>query len=337
MENLRANLISVPDLVETGVDSEYEEMVLKNPTTSPSLCPTCVTVIPVSHSGLVNGTTQGPQSPGEHSYENIPFHKVTISVPDSGGGSRHPPERRNNVPLKYRGIKRVKNKTQTQTKPDTRMFDKCGYSRREVWNWLQPEKGEIEDSVNNNRPASQGVVSVEFSTAEFLAATGRLAHLDLDRFDQFVGNTIDRAVTKSRVKSSDISLLNTAVKKKGREEETNVYVSQEEVVGGCQTCLKAGHSSCSSALSSLESDRSSYRKVVKSGESDSSAIGSMNSDKAVMRPAMNENYMRMSGVKISRGRTRNSLPQLSANKPYQTLEVGGRGESDLLNNLILSQ
>ena len=127
------------------------------------------------------------------------------------------------------------------------------------------------------------------------------------------------------------------MKKKGREEETNVYVSQEEVVGGCQTCLKAGHSSCSSALSSLESDRSSYRKVVKSGESDSSAIGSMNSDNAVMRPAMNENYMRMSGVKISLGRTRNSLPQLSANKPYQTLEVGGRGESDQLNNLILSQ
>ena len=47
-------------------------------------------------------------------------------------------------------------------------------------------------------------VSVQFSPVEFLQATNRLAHLNLEGFERFVGNTIDRALAGARAKSSDV-------------------------------------------------------------------------------------------------------------------------------------
>ena len=54
------------------------------------------------------------------------------------------------------------------------------------------------------RMAREKSVSVQFSPVEFLQATNRLAHLNLEGFERFVGNTIDRALAGARAKSSDV-------------------------------------------------------------------------------------------------------------------------------------
>ena len=156
-------------------------------------------------------------------------------------------------------------------------------------------------------------VSVQFSPAEFLQvpanhqnlalvllfqATNRLAHLNLEGFERFVGSTIDRALAGARTKSSD-PLESREVADEQSEEavylqhevehDTDMYVSKEadvrrtscgdcksKVRPVCESCLRSGESSCSSALSSLESVKSSQSSagVPRSRESDSSARGS---------------------------------------------------------------
>ena len=156
-------------------------------------------------------------------------------------------------------------------------------------------------------------VSVQFSPAEFLQvpanhhslastllfqATNRLAHLNLEGFERFVGSTIDRALAGARTKSSD-PLESREVADEQSEEavylqhevehDTDMYVSKEadvrrtscgdcksKVRPVCESCLRSGESSCSSALSSLESVKSSQGSagVPRSRESDSSARGS---------------------------------------------------------------
>ena len=191
---------------------------------------------------------------------------MTIAVPDGGeevGPAekqrvllRKPPLRKSKVPLKYQGIKRVKSKSKT-AKHDHSSRDAAGYSQKEVWNWLY-----LEEAAKNNRlniasqPGPESTtdlngdlreksVSVQFSPAEFLQATNRLAHLNLEGFERFVGNTIDRALAGARAKSSDVldasdkdkenqnldqSLIDTAGKNNagGVERDTeNMYVSPE--------------------------------------------------------------------------------------------------------------
>jgi len=334
------------DLLETGVDSEYEEMVngsKMNNNGSPGGCPSCVTVIPVCPPVPPSG--QSPRLDGhDPPYENIPLHKVTISVPSAGPGlHRILPLRKSKVPLKYQGIKRVKTKTRTQPKPGEPV-EKSGYSRNEVWHWLDPENGgesRLGDLYSVSAKKKPPVVRLELSAGEFLAATNRLQHLDLEGMDSFVGNTIDRAVDKvartGRNNQHDRIVLEAGVGgelvgvDKGRQDRggQDVYVRREPS-GACQACLTGGHSSCSSALSSLESARSSHSHGVPNVvrcDSDSSAIGSMNSS-----VQGNDNYMRMCAPaprqpptcapNMMRGRIRNSLPQMAGHKPYQTLEVG---------------
>ena len=157
-------------------------------------------------------------------------------------------------------------------------------------------------------------VSVQFSPAEFLQvaanhqsltfkllfqATNRLAHLNLEGFERFVGSTIDRALAGARTKSSDPLESREAGDEQSEEavylqhdeveHDTDMYVSKEtdvrrsscgdcksKVRPVCESCLRSGESSCSSALSSLESVKSSQGSagVARSRESDSSARGS---------------------------------------------------------------
>ena len=187
----------------------------------------------------------------------------------------------------------------------------------QVWNWLYLEEegvvGEGEEGEDEEAP--ERGVSVQFSPAEFLQvandhrisectctqlfqATNRLAHLNLEGFERFVGSTIDRALAGSRTKSSD-PLESREVADEQSEEavylqhevehDTDMYVSKEadvrrtscgdcksKVRPVCESCLRSGESSCSSALSSLESVKSSQGSggVPRSRESDSSARGS---------------------------------------------------------------
>ena len=175
--------------------------------------------------------------------------------------------------------------------------------------------GEGEEEEEEEGAPERGV-SVQFSPAEFLQvandhsisectctllfqATNRLAHLNLEGFERFVGSTIDRALAGSRTKSSD-PLESREVADEQSEEavylqhevehDTDMYVSKEadvrrtscgdcksKVRPVCESCLRSGESSCSSALSSLESVKSSQGSgggVPRSRESDSSARGS---------------------------------------------------------------
>lgn len=205
-------------------------------------CSQCVTVINVcpspGHTLLPPGQQNGHQHQMHHQgnaegqqeppYENLSFHKVTINVPDVGEDVHHlytekprvllrkPPLKKSKVPLKYQGIKRVKSKSKTQRHEHShssgQMTDKTGYSQKEVWNWLYLEEAAknnaglgIEAYPDDDRDsAREKSVSVQFSPVEFLQATNRLAHLNLEGFERFVGSTIDRALAGARAKSSDV-------------------------------------------------------------------------------------------------------------------------------------
>lgn len=168
---------------------------------------------------------------------------MTINVPDKKGEDsgekqiniqRNPPLKKSKVPLKYQGIKRVKSRNRSEDQ-----HEKTGYSQKEVWNWLYlEESGEtglepshpcvdptgacvnstyscVDTSLSCTDPYSDYYspgttdksVSIQFSPTEFLSATTRLAHLDLEGFERFVGNTFDRALAGARggrTKSSDL-------------------------------------------------------------------------------------------------------------------------------------
>ena len=145
---------------------------------------------------------------------------MTINVPDRGGGGtadpasdkharnlqRNVPLKKSRVPLKYQGIKRVKSRGRG---PEEAGHEKTGYTQKEVWNWLYlDEAGETVvgpppspydvPAYGSDPPAADKAVSVQFSPTEFLTATSRLAHLDLEGFERFVGNTFDRALAGAR-------------------------------------------------------------------------------------------------------------------------------------------
>ena len=427
-------LLLLSDLLESGVDSEYEEMAAgsrwaNNNNNSPpgGPCSQCVTVINVCPSpghtllqpALKPGLHQSrrPSRTGEVSeppYENLSFHKVTINVPDAceepGGHGGHggqggqggqgdqnnlysekprvllrkPPLRKSKVPLKYQGIKRVKSKSKTQKHDHV----SAGYSQKEVWNWLYLEEAAKSNGLSLEnyesydgefsaddiaRMAREKSVSVQFSPVEFLQATNRLAHLNLEGFERFVGNTIDRALAGARAKSSDVldagsesgsqdkdkenPHLDQSLIDCGSERDTDMYVVKDSAPPSCghskvrpskvcESCLRSGDSSCSSALSSLESVKSSLSQGRGSRESDSSARGSLgsqlSSEGRAPQPASShsQHYMRMSGQKIYRGNIRASLPVGGpSHKPYQTLEVSPeQGKSRHISpSLSLSQ
>ena len=438
------SLFHISDLLESGVDSEYEEMAgaakwaANNNNNMLAMsgpggggggaCSQCVTVIsvcpspghtlqPPGHQGHQrHPESQQPEPP----YENLSFHKVTINVPDVGEDVHHlytekprvllrkPPLKKSKVPLKYQGIKRVKSKSKTQRHEhhSGQMTDKTGYSQKEVWNWLYLEEAAKNNGFNieaheaypdDGREAAEArekSVSVQFSPVEFLQATNRLAHLNLEGFERFVGNTIDRALAGARAKSSDV--LDARDKDKetpvldnqtpltessgGREaaqgdRDTDVYVGQDNPVtresgqershdtrdpgqertrvpppasGGhtcghskvrpvCESCVRSGDSSCSSALSSLESVKSSVSQERRSDTSSSGVRSYLSSESgagdmgrvATPGPGSHTDYIRMSGQRIYRGKVRASLPlggHTGGHKPYQTLEVQGPGE-----------
>ena len=398
------------------MDSEYEEMASSaalaakwgnsNPGAGAGqgagACSQCVTVINVCPSPghtLQPAALQhqprlqqrpapapGQQQQQEPPYENLSFHKVTINVPDTGGGDqdhhlytekprvllRKPPLRKSKVPLKYQGIKRVKSKSKTQKHEHgggAAGLDKSGYSQKEVWNWLYLEEAAKNNGFNieayesypddgSDDAAREKSVSVQFSPVEFLQATNRLAHLNLEGFERFVGNTIDRALAGARAKSSDVleqrDREKDAAMEAGQDSVDNVYVVQDTCPAPapppaatavppscghgklrpvCEACVRSGDSSCSSALSSLESVKSSLSSdgagAARSRDS-SSARGSYLSAVSSIDPSDTRgpgggapDYMRMSGQKIYRSsKVRASLPVGGGqHKPYQTLEV----------------
>ncbi len=92
-------------------------------------------------------------------------------------------------------------------------FEKFGYSKNEVWNWLYTDKEEEEaaeaeaererlsklysvpQKINNSGTKT---VEVKFTPQEFFDSSSRLAHLDIDGMDRFVGNTLEKALVKRR-------------------------------------------------------------------------------------------------------------------------------------------
>ena len=133
---------------------------------------------------------------------------------------------------------------------------KNGYSQKEVWQWLHLDDNEAKNSRLDCPPAQyddeklycdksamnaeqsadgKAGVSVQFSPAEFLSATTRLAHLDLEGFERFVGSTFDRAIAGAksggRIKSSNLILAESEDKCDTRGE---VVEGGDAVVENCQ-------------------------------------------------------------------------------------------------------
>ena len=187
-------------------------------------------------------------------YENLSFHKVTINVPDRTGTAateqserqrnlhRNPPLKKSRVPLKYQGIKRVKSRARVEG------HEKTGYNQKEVWNWLYLEEdGELLegtepssstassslDQYMDDPAADKSGVSVQFSPTEFLSATTRLAHLDLEGFERFVGSTFDRALAGARTgRTQSSDLLDSSKPDSGMEDPVPSPVEQTDLAKG---------------------------------------------------------------------------------------------------------
>jgi hypothetical protein len=85
---------------------------------------------------------------------------------------------------------------------ERKKFEKFGYSKNEVWNWLYTDKEEEEleaekerrrlaelysvPDKNKSKATRNKTVEVKFTPQEFFASSYRLAHLDIDGMDQVI-------------------------------------------------------------------------------------------------------------------------------------------------------
>jgi hypothetical protein len=198
-------------------------------------------------------------------YENLEFHRVKISVP----GSRKPMLLTDRAPtvVNTRIVKRKQRVNKATGRPcgvaksgletnnnnvsesndrsnELRKFEKFGYSRNEVWNWLYTDEDENEDAAQTTKPelvperlrdlysvpqkayktAENGrTVEVRFSPHEFVTASSRLEHLDLNGLEEFVGNTLEKAMAKRQKQRHE-----QMRKQKLLEQEQNVTSSWKE-------------------------------------------------------------------------------------------------------------
>ena len=335
-------------------------------------------------------------------YENLEFHRVKISVPGSNGkrGKKmllHDVVTKGDHSVNSRVIKRqnrvakkppigpqqqqqqqqLSHNVQSSAAASSheamkKKFEKFGYSKNEVWNWLYTDNEEengtrtatttIKDlysvpdknkKVNEEMQVEDveaeddddgGQIEVKFSPYEFLGASNRLAHLDIDGFDNFVGNTLEKAIIKKRrqkqmeertVTITEVpkhsSTLNVKHEQLTAATANNAANKNNNEKKSCHTCAVSGESSCSSALSSLESVRSSNNRSSSCGSSAASeTLGSelKKSPPSSMHHQQQQQQQQQPPVKPLRShhlvKTMASLnsPYGSITKqPYQTLEV----------------
>ena len=124
---------------------------------------------PPRNDGRVRGSARckGEDGPGDHTYENLEFHRVKISVPGHNGGrpfllnnaASGCLDRRKKTPLvnsrvirragRVRGVRPNGGTGQTMAAAAAqnlseqeyrKRFEKFGYSRNEVWNWLYTDE-----------------------------------------------------------------------------------------------------------------------------------------------------------------------------------------------------
>ncbi len=195
------------------------------------------------------------------------------------------------------------------------------------------EENEYDDIEEDLQQGGGNSVEVQFSPQEFLDSSNRLAHLDLDGLERFVGNTLEKAIAKrQRQRMKEMQALDhrddyevemvtgpgeldehveeVLVNDNDHVEDRTVTITEVPTTSPlnvkdacdhvhsankvtannnnnnndsgvaanskhqCQTCLASGESSCSSALSSLESVRSSYSNGVSRSSSGSETLGS---------------------------------------------------------------
>ncbi|XP_040567204.2 uncharacterized protein [Lepeophtheirus salmonis] len=272
-----------------------------------------------THSSKVKTPTVSHTINNEPLYENLDFHRVKISVPGGGGGYRRRLRQQMmlNPHMKqpFRQSNNQNRRRMTPTRPRAqddsvssvdgggdKKFEKFGYSRNEVWNWLytEDENGQREQSIysvpSRKKPSVLPESSVEevieeepakgeveFSPHEFYSASTRLEHLNLEGFESFVSNTLEKVVAKRKKKTPIPKPVRTTKQPTIQQHQSSITHSKpaapeppiptsnycntskcSSTINShhspnlkCQSCLASGESSCSSALSSLESIRSS--------------------------------------------------------------------------------
>ena len=285
------------------------------------------------------------------------FHRVKISVPGSNGRRGKSGQMLLHDAVNSRVIKRQNrvakkppigpqsnnnNNVQSSSAEAMRKkFEKFGYSKNEVWNWLYTEnENEVKVTqdvysvpvkkkmqVEDIEDEEEGGIEVKFSPYEFLGASNRLAHLDIDGFDNFVGNTLEKAIVKKRRQKQiemrmqeERTVTITEVPKHSSTLDVKHEHNNNVEKKSCQTCAVSGESSCSSALSSLESVRSSNNRSSCGSSAASETLGSE------LKKSPPSSMHQQTPVKPLRShhlvKTALKSPYGSMTKqPYQTLEV----------------
>lgn len=343
-----------------------------------------------------------------------------------GGSKRHLPTVNSRIVRGQRVKNKRPISGDTLNESDRKRFEKFGYSSNEVWNWLyiedelalqgaqqgskrtsniipeqlkdlysiptkthrtQPLK---EAESNNGQMESEPnkTVEVQFSPHEFFTASSRLAHLDLDGFETFVGNTLEKAIAKKQKEkhrrareeaaaaaasmspstgqesnslydtartvtitevpthspldvrmestkesaSNNNNSNNTSTASTNNNNNNNNNNSHANNRTTCQTCIASGESSCSSALSSLESVRSNgIRSSSVSGCSEtlgSELVNSVNRSNNTISAQISQ----PAPVKPARTRQSNSHSSSEtltlSTKAYQILEMSSRNGLD---------
>ena len=243
-------------------------------------------------------------------YENLEFHQVKINIPGNNLSRKRSQKLRESLNPSNNVVKRrvFKNKPpkcvnkNISAESAEEKFEKFGYSKTEVWNWLYAEQaGNAVTGSTGNTGNIKDIYSVpqklksicnginkaedEFTKTadDFLNASNRLAHLDLEGFEAFVGNTLEKALLKRRKKKCICGNCELCESKLILD-NCDMYqpVNNNNNNKKCENCSN-GESSCSSALSSLESNRSSnnFNLIINSGNrlisEDSSTLQSVTS------------------------------------------------------------
>lgn len=294
----------------------------------------CLYAPPSTDSGSAqkSSSSSGRRLAVEPVYENLDFHRVKISIPggsgrpyllnDAGSGSHRagcglkagsahsvntrivrsqrvrarPPRGATIGPasgaLQGRSVAEMSEK-------DRKTFEKFGYSKHEVWNWLytdneeelleqqQQQAGDCDKRLRETIPVpdefrdlysvpnktssaaakakdendneisadasedeedvedaeeeehfeeyeqDEPKIEVRFSPQEFFGASSRLAHLDLDGLDTFVGNTLEKAIAKKQKERNE----------RIRQERAQATAQEREPVGGaaCKPVSREDH------------------------------------------------------------------------------------------------
>ncbi|CAB4063196.1 unnamed protein product [Lepeophtheirus salmonis] len=274
-------------------------------------------------------------------YENLDFHRVKISVPGGGGGNPIIRNRRHMTPTRPRA------KDDSVSSVDgggDKKFEKFGYSRNEVWNWLytEDENGQREQSIysvpSRKKPSVLPESSVEevieeepakgeveFSPHEFYSASTRLEHLNLEGFESFVSNTLEKVMAKRKKKTPIPKPVRTTKQPTIQQHQSSITHSKpaapEPPIPTSNYC---NTSKCSSTINSHHSPKFKILESIRSSSQSSHLYHQTNS-----RTCVNNNNINSINKQLTGSSGQSSVGSESLHHPLKKDSEGGSSGSTL--------